>query len=112
METQLEKQIEKIVPEDIARTLESAYHVVVQGNHEHIDDLLRHGGTLLRKAAQRFTSTQLILGLAAIAAVAVVVVNRAANQEDDDRHDDVTEGEAHDVTKRAPKPKPAPAPAQ
>lgn len=98
METQLEKQLEKIVPEDIARTLESAYHVVVQGNYEHVDDLLRHGGTLLRKAAQRLTSTQLILGIATIAAVAVVVVNRMSD-------DEGTEGEAHDVTPAAKEPK-------
>lgn len=99
METQLEKQLEKIVPEDIARTLESAYHVVVQNNYEHVDDLLRHGGTLLRKAAQRLTSTQLILGIAAIAAVAVVVVNRVADH-------DHSEGEAQDVTPSAKTPKP------
>ena len=93
MESKLEKQLEKIVPEDISRTLESAYHVIFQGKHEHMDDLLKHGGSLLRKAAQRFTSTQLILGIAAIAAVAVVVIARATDQDGED------EGEVVDVSK-------------
>ncbi len=72
----LEVQLEKILPEDLARTFESAYHVF-QGNHEHMDDLLKNGGILLRKAAQKFTPTQLILGIAGIAAVAVVLINRS-----------------------------------
>ena len=90
MEAQIEKQLEKIMPEDLARTFESAYHVF-QGKTEHMDDLLKHGGVLLRKAAQRFSSTQMILGIAALAAVAVVLVNRAI--------DDDNEGEAHDVSR-------------
>ncbi|WP_345113120.1 hypothetical protein [Hymenobacter algoricola] len=51
-----------------------------------MDDLLKHGSTLLKKAAQRFTPTQLIFGIATIAAVAVVVVSRAAmpDQEEED----------------------------
>ncbi|TGE19740.1 hypothetical protein [Hymenobacter elongatus] len=77
MESQIEQQLEKIMPEDLARTFESAYHVLIQGNHDHMDDLLKHGGTLLKKAAQRLTPTQMILGIAAIAAVAVVVVSRS-----------------------------------
>ena len=77
MEAQLEK-LEKILPEDLARTFESAYKVF-QGNTEHVDDLLKHGGVLLRKAAQRFTSTQMILGIAAVAVVAVVLINRATD---------------------------------
>lgn len=81
MEAQIEKQLEKIAPEDISRTLESLYHVVFQGNHEHIDDLLKHGGSLLRKAAQRFTSTQLILGIAGVAVVAVIAVNKMADMD-------------------------------
>ena len=89
MEAQIEKQLEQILPEDLARTFESAYHVF-QGDHDRIDDLLKNGGTLLRKAAQRFTPTQMVLGIAAIAAVAVVLINRAT----DDDH----EGEAHDVS--------------
>ncbi|GAB3574094.1 hypothetical protein [Hymenobacter daeguensis] len=78
MEAQIEKQLEKILPEDLARTFESAYHVF-QGQNEHIDDLLKNGGVLLRKASQRFTPTQMILGIAAIAAVAVVLINRATD---------------------------------
>ncbi|GAB3860636.1 hypothetical protein GCM10028822_38830 [Hymenobacter terrigena] len=76
MEAQIEKQLEDILPEDLARTFESAYHVF-QGKTEHVDDLLKHGGVLLRKAAQRFTPTQMVLGIAAIAAVTVVLINRA-----------------------------------
>jgi hypothetical protein len=91
MESQIEKQLEKIMPEDLARTFESAFHVI-QGRHEHMDDLLKHGGVLLRKAAQRLTSTQLILGIATIATVAVVLVN---NSMDDDN-----EGEAQDVSRK------------
>ncbi|MBO2008456.1 hypothetical protein [Hymenobacter negativus] len=94
MEAQIEQQLEKILPEDLARTFESAYHVF-QGDHDRIDDLLKNGGVLLRKAAQRFTPTQMVLGIAAIAAVAVVLINRAT----DDDH----EGEAHDVSDRKDK---------
>lgn len=72
----LEIQLDKILPEDLARTFESAYHVF-QGKTEHIDDLLKHGGVLLRKVAQKFTPTQTIIGIAAIAVVAVVIINKA-----------------------------------
>jgi recombination associated protein RdgC len=85
-QTQIEAQLEKILPEDITRTLESAYHVIFQGDHDKMEDLLRHGGALLKKTAQRFTTTQLILGIAAIAAVAVVVVNQVVEAAGDD-HD-------------------------
>lgn len=74
---ELEVQLEKILPEDLARTFESAYHVI-QGQNEHIDDLLKNGGILLRKAAQKFTPTQLILGIAVVAAAAVVIINRTS----------------------------------
>jgi hypothetical protein len=84
MEPKIEQQLEKIMPEDLARTFESAYHVF-QGRHEHMDDLLKHGGTLLRKSAQKFTSTQLILGIAGLATLAVVLINRA---QDDDHEED------------------------
>ena len=77
MEAQLEK-IEKILPEDLARTFESAYHVF-QGKTEHVDDLLKHGSVLLRKAARKFTPTQMIIGIAAVAVVAVVLINRATD---------------------------------
>ena len=78
MEAQIEKQLEQILPEDLARAFESAYHVF-QGKTEHVDDLLKNGGVLLRKAAQRFTPTQMVLGIAAIAAVTIVLINRASN---------------------------------
>ena len=41
-----------------------------------MDDLLKHGGVLLRKAAQKFSPTQLVIGIAAVAALAVVLMNR------------------------------------
>ncbi len=72
----LDIQLEKILPEDLVRTFESAYHVF-QGKTEHMDDLLKNGGILLRKAAKKFTTTQLIVGIAAVAAVAVVLINRS-----------------------------------
>lgn len=71
----LDIQLEKVLPEDLVRTFESAYHVF-QGRTEHMDDLLQNGGILLRKAARKFTTTQLVLGIAAVAAVAVVLISR------------------------------------
>ncbi len=71
------QQIEKILPEDIARTFEAAVNVF-QGKTDHMDDLLKNGGTLLRKASKNFTPTQLILSVAALAVVAIVVINRAS----------------------------------
>ena len=71
----LDIQLEEIMHEDLVRTFESAYQVL-QGKTEHMDDLLKNGGILLRKAAKKFTSTQLILGIAAVAVVAVVLINR------------------------------------
>ena len=73
------QQVEKIVPEDIARTFEAAVNVF-QGKTEHMDDLLKNGGTLLRKASKNFSSTQLILSVAALAVVAIVVIKRAADE--------------------------------
>ncbi|WP_151086524.1 hypothetical protein [Hymenobacter baengnokdamensis] len=73
------QQIEKILPEDIARTFEAAVNVF-QGKSEHMDDLLKNGGTLLRKASKNFTPTQLVLGVAALAVVAIVVINRASEE--------------------------------
>ncbi len=80
MEAQIEKQLEKILPEDLARTFESAYHVF-QGKTEHVDDLLKNGSVLLRKVAQKFTPTQMVIGIAALAVVAVVLINRAAGDD-------------------------------
>ena len=90
MDPQIEQQLEKILPEDLARTFESAYHVF-QGNHEHIDDLLKNGGTLLRKAAHKFTPTQLILSIAGLAVAAVVIISRTQD------HDDHDEDHSHDA---------------
>ncbi|MGI4740275.1 MAG: hypothetical protein ACRYG7_34315 [Janthinobacterium lividum] len=70
------QQLDKIEFQDVLRTVESAVNVF-QGKTEHMDDLLKNGGTLLRKAAKKFTSTQLILTVAAVAVVAIVAVNRA-----------------------------------
>jgi hypothetical protein len=78
MADQLE-QIEKILPEDIARTFEAAVNVF-QGKTEHMDDLLKNGGTLLRKASKNFSPTQMILSVAAIAVVAIVVIKRASDE--------------------------------
>ena len=44
-----------------------------------MDDLLKHGSVLLRKAVRRFTPTQMIIGIAAVAVVAVVLINRATD---------------------------------
>lgn len=73
------QQVEKILPEDIARTFEAAVNVF-QGKSEHMDDLLKNGGTLLRKASKNFSPTQMILSVAAIAVVAIVVIKRASDE--------------------------------
>lgn len=78
MEAQIEKQLEKILPEDLARTFESGYYVL-QGQHEHMDDLLKHGGVLLRKASQKFSPTQMVLGIAGLAVLAIVLINQATD---------------------------------
>ena len=70
------QQLDNIEFQDVLRTVESAVNVF-QGKTEHMDDLLKNGGTLLRKAAKKFNSTQLILTVAAVAVVAIVVINRA-----------------------------------
>jgi len=74
------QQIEKVLPEDIARTFEAAVNVF-QGKTEHMDDLLKNGGTLLRKVSKNFSSTQMILGVAALAVVSIIVINRASQEE-------------------------------
>lgn len=81
MANQLEnaqKEIEKIVPEDIINALQSGYKVF-QGDSSELDAFLKSGGTLLKKASQRFTSTQLILGVAGIAIVAIIAVKKLAD---------------------------------
>jgi recombination associated protein RdgC len=72
--------VDKIQPEDIARTFEAAVNVF-QGKAEHMDDLLKNGGTLLRKVSKNFSSTQMILAVAALAVVSIVVIKRAADDE-------------------------------
>ena len=90
MNNQLPKQIEKIAPEDIINTLQSAYKVF-QGEADQLDDLLKHSGHLLKKAAQRFTTTQLILGIAVVAGVAVFAAAKAAEhaESEDISHEEV-----------------------
>ncbi|RZK48515.1 MAG: hypothetical protein EOO59_16775 [Hymenobacter sp.] len=72
--------VNKVQPEDIARTFEAAVNVF-QGKTEHMDDLLKNGGTLLRKVSKNFSPTQLVLAVAALAVVSIVVIKRAADQE-------------------------------
>ena len=72
--------VDKVQPEDIARTFEAAINVF-QGKTEHMDDLLKNGGTLLRKVSKNFSSTQLILTVAALTVVSIVVIKRAADAE-------------------------------
>ncbi|GAA4391339.1 hypothetical protein [Hymenobacter koreensis] len=91
MDNQLEQQIDKILPEDLTRTFESAYHVIT-GNNERIEDLLHHGGALLRKASQRMTTTQLVLSIAALAIGTVFVLNRYSD-EIGDAIEDLTDGD-------------------
>lgn len=74
------KQLDKILPEDLARTFEAAVNVF-QGKTEHMDDLLKNGGTLLRKASKNFSPTQLILTVATLAVVSIIVINRATADE-------------------------------
>ncbi|SNR75032.1 MULTISPECIES: hypothetical protein [Hymenobacter] len=83
--TQLEKDIEKILPEDIINTLQSGYKVFT-GDKDQLDDLLKNGSTLLRKASQRFTTTQLILGVAVLAGLAVFAAAKATEYAEDSHH--------------------------
>lgn len=100
MDNQIQKNLEDILPEDIARTFESAYHVI-KGDNEHVEDLLRHGGALLRKASQRLTPTQMVLGIAVLAAGAVFVLTKYSDQIQD-AIEDLTDGD-----NKAPEAKPA-----
>ena len=83
MSTQLSPEIEKIVPEDIINTLQSAYSVF-KGEQDQLDDLLKHGSALLRKASRRFTTTQLIIGIAVVAGVAVFAAAKVAEAATDE----------------------------
>ena len=70
--------LDKIAPEDIARTFEAAVNVF-QGKTEHMDDLLKNGGTLLRKASKNFTPTQLVLSVAGLAVLSIFLIQRASS---------------------------------
>ncbi|TGD78478.1 hypothetical protein [Hymenobacter wooponensis] len=83
--TQLEKNIDKIVPEDIINTLQSGYKVFT-GDSAHLEDFLKHGGQLLRKASQRFTTTQLIIGVAVVASIAIIAVAKTSDLDADEAH--------------------------
>ena len=72
--------VDKIQFQDIARTVDAAVNVF-QGKTERMDDLLKEGGSLLRKASKNFTSTQMILAVAAVAVVSIVVIKRATENE-------------------------------
>ena len=72
--------VDKIQFQDVARTVEAAVNVF-QGKTERMDDLLKEGGSLLRKASKNFSSTQLILTVATVAVVAIVVIKRAQDSE-------------------------------
>jgi hypothetical protein len=74
------QQIEKIEFTDITRTFEAAVNVF-QGKPEHMDDLLKNGGVLLRKVTKKYTPTQLILTVAGLAVAAIVIINRANQDE-------------------------------
>lgn len=94
MATQLsnvEKEIEKILPEDVINALQSGYKVFT-GEVDQIDDLIKHSGVLLKKASQRFTTTQLILGIAGVAVVAIIAAKKAA---DAVSSDDATSYDSH-----------------
>ncbi|MFD2784951.1 hypothetical protein [Hymenobacter rubripertinctus] len=83
MSNQLSSEVEKILPEDIINTLQSGYKVF-QGEADQLEDLLKHGGALLRKASRRFTTTQLIVGIAVLASVAVFAAAKAAEAASDE----------------------------
>ena len=82
MSNQLSNEVEKIVPEDIINALESGYRVF-RGEQEHFDDMLKHGGSLLRKVSRRFTPVQIIVGIAVLASVAVLAVSKTVEAIED-----------------------------
>ncbi|QNH62067.1 hypothetical protein [Hymenobacter sediminicola] len=95
----VEKEIEKILPEDIINALQSGYKVF-QGESDQLDDLIKHSGILLKKASQRFTTTQLILGIAGIAVIAIIAAKKAADAISDD-DTDTSEDHKHTSAKPA-----------
>lgn len=72
--------LDKIKFEDITRTIDAAMNVF-QGKTERMDDLLKDGGTLLRKVSKKFSPTQLVLTVAALAVVSIIAINRATENE-------------------------------
>lgn len=95
----VEKEIEKILPEDIINALQSGYKVF-QGESDQIDDLIKNSGILLKKASQRFTTTQLILGIAGVAIIAIIAAKKAADAVSDD-HDTDSDDHKHTSAKPA-----------
>ncbi|SHK08572.1 hypothetical protein [Hymenobacter psychrotolerans] len=95
----VEKEIEKILPEDIINALQSGYKVF-QGESDQIDDLIKNSGILLKKASQRFTTTQLILGIAGAAIIAIIAAKKAADAVSDD-HDIASDDHKHTSAKPA-----------
>ena len=71
-----------IQPEDFSKTLENVMHVFQKGNHEKLPDLLQDAGNLLMKASRRFTTTQLVLSVAALAMGIIFVAKRIEDQDD------------------------------
>ena len=71
-----------IQPQDLSRTLENAMHVFKNGNHEKLPDLLTDAGHLLMKASKKFTPTQLVLAVAAVAIAAIFVVSKVEDDID------------------------------
>jgi recombination associated protein RdgC len=99
----VEKEIEKILPEDVINALQSGYKVF-QGEADQLDDLLKHSGVLLKKAAQRFTTTQLILGIAGVAVIAIIAAKKAADaatSDDETSYDSHKKDAAHTSAKPA-----------
>lgn len=82
MSNQLSADIEKIVPEDIINALESGYRVF-RGEQEHFEDMVKHSSSLLRKVSQRFSTIQIIVGIAVLASVAVIAVSKTAEAIED-----------------------------
>ena len=89
----VEKELEKILPEDVINALQSGYKVF-QGESDQLDDLIKHSGVLLKKASQRFTTTQLILGIAGVAVIAIIAAKKAAEAVSSD-DDEATSYDSH-----------------
>ncbi|MBC6700407.1 hypothetical protein [Hymenobacter sp. BT190] len=99
----VEKEIEKILPEDVINALQSGYKVF-QGEADQFDDLLKHSGVLIKKAAQRFTTTQLILGIAGVAIVAIIAAKKAADAVSEDDHGTSYDSHKKDAAHTSAKP--------